>query len=281
MNRTQFDTWLHDSARKTLVMGVLNVTPDSFSDGGKFAEPGAALAHAQQMVAEGADLIDVGAESTRPGSARVGADEQLRRLMPILGELRKRAPVVLSIDTTLAPVAQAALDAGFDLLNDISAGRDDPAMLPLIARRQVPVILMHMLGQPATMQDAPRYEDVVADIERALRERVAAAHNAGVDPSRILIDPGIGFGKTLEHNLRLIRELRRFTDIGRPMVVGVSRKGFIRRISGEPPEAGRGFGTAAAVAWAAANGAAIVRVHDVGPMSQVVRMIRAIQTGTP
>jgi dihydropteroate synthase len=188
---------------------------------------------------------------------------------------------MLSIDTTLAPVAQAALDAGFDLVNDISAGRDDPAMLPLVAARRVPVILMHMLGQPATMQNAPHYEDVVADIEKALRERVAAAHNAGVDPARILIDPGIGFGKTQEHNLHLIRELRRFTAIGRPMVVGVSRKGFIRRISGEPTEPGRGFGTAGAVAWAAANGADIVRVHDVAPMSQVVRMIRAIQTGTP
>jgi dihydropteroate synthase len=260
---------------------VLNVTPDSFSDGGRFAEPGAALVHAEQMVADGADLIDVGAESTRPGSARVAAAEQLRRLAPILGQLRQRAPLILSIDTTLAPVAQAALDAGFDLVNDISAGRDDPAMLPLIAARRVPVILMHMLGQPATMQDAPHYDDVVADIERALRERVAAAHNAGVDPARILVDPGIGFGKTQEHNLHLIRELRRFTTIGRPMVVGVSRKGFIRRISGEPAEPGRGFGTAGAVAWAAANGAAIVRVHDVSPMSQVVRMIRAIQTGTP
>lgn len=262
-------------------MGILNVTPDSFSDGGRFTDPNAAIEHAVQSVADGADWIDVGGESTRPGSQRATAAEQLRRLQPVIRQLREAVPVVLSIDTTLSEVAEAALDSGFDVVNDISAGRDDPRLIPLVARRKAPIVLMHMLGQPLTMQDNPQYDDVMAEVKQFLTERIAVAEAAGVDPQAILIDPGIGFGKAMQHNLHLIRNVGSFAAMGRPMVVGVSRKGFIGRITGETRESGSVFGTAASVAWAVANGAAVVRVHDAAPMSQVVRMIRAIQTVTP
>jgi dihydropteroate synthase len=260
-------------------MGVLNVTPDSFSDGGKFFDPGAAEAHAHEMAAAGAALIDIGGESTRPGSQPVPADEQIRRIVPVLSALKGKLPALISVDTTRAAVAEAALDAGADLINDISAGVDDPAMLPLAARRAVPIILMHMQGTPATMQVNPTYSDVAHEVTQFLRERIHIATGLGIDPASILIDPGIGFGKRVEHNLALLRGLRDIRTLGHPMVVGVSRKGFIRRISGEGLASGPAFGTAATVAWAAANGADILRVHDVTAMSQVVRMIEAIQSG--
>jgi dihydropteroate synthase len=256
-------------------MGVLNVTPDSFSDGGRFATVDAAVAQAQAMVAAGADMIDVGGESTRPGSVPVAADEQIKRVVPVIERIAN-LPVTISIDTTRAAVAQSALDAGVAVVNDISAGRDDGDLLPLVARRGVPVVLMHMQGTPATMQDAPSYRDVVAETISFLRERVAAAQAVGVELSKILLDPGIGFGKTQEHNLELLRRQREFLALGRPIVIGTSRKGFIGRITGESEPSKRLFGTAASVALAIANGAAIVRVHDVGPMVQVVRMTRAI-----
>jgi len=267
-------------------MGVLNVTPDSFSDGGRFATPDRAIDHAREMAAAGADLIDVGGESTRPGSQPVPADEQIRRVAPVISELsalagRRQFEAVLSIDTTRAAVAEAALDAGAHVVNDISGGRDDPTMLPLVARRRVPVVLMHMRGTPATMQIDPRYDDVVADVARFLRERLDAAVAAGVPEADILLDPGIGFGKTAAHNFELLRRLPEIAvaAVGRPLVVGVSRKGFIGRVSGEPDPANRVFGTAAAVAWSVAHGASVVRVHDVPAMAQVVRVIGAIQTG--
>jgi len=276
MTSLHLPAWLSDPARPTLVMGILNITPDSFSDGGQFAAADAALKHAEAMVADGADWIDVGAESTRPGSARVSADEQLARLKPLLGELRKRVPVILSIDTTLAAVAEAALDGGFDVVNDISAGRDDAGILSLVARRSVPMILMHMQGEPATMQKAPHYQNVTDEVAGFLRQRLSAAESAGVDAGKVLLDPGIGFGKTTEHSLRLLHDLPMLADLGRPLVVGTSRKRFIQSVTGESAESGRPFGTAATVAWAASHGAAIVRVHDVKPMSQVVKMVRAI-----
>ena len=283
MSPPDFDAWLLDPDHPPLVMGVLNVTPDSFSDGGQFASVDAAVARALAMAAEGADLIDLGGESTRPGSQRTPADEQLRRILPVLRALKGRLPhTTLSIDTTLAPVAEAALDEGVHVINDISAGRDDPALLPLAARRRCPVILMHMQGTPATMQLNPTYSDVTAEVAAFLNERAEAATAAGVDPGKILIDPGIGFGKTVEHNLRLLRDLPRLTrSIRRPLVIGTSRKGFIRKVTGDVPggEDDRRFGTAATVAWAVANGAAVVRVHDVGAMAQVVRMTRAILHG--
>ncbi|HYO09981.1 MAG TPA: dihydropteroate synthase [Tepidisphaeraceae bacterium] len=278
MRPAEFDLWLSDSQRRRpLVMGVLNVTPDSFSDGGHFASADAAVAHARAMVDAGADLIDVGGESTRPGASPVPDDEQVRRVVPVIGEIARLATIV-SIDTTRATVAAAALDAGAGVVNDVTAGRDDPAMLPLIARRGAAVILMHMLGTPRTMQDDPRYADVVTEVADFLRERTVAAQTAGVMLERILLDPGIGFGKLIGHNLELLRRQDELTALGRPLVIGTSRKGFIGTLTGEPEPARRLFGTAATVAWAVAHGAAIVRVHDVRAMAQVVRTIDAIRS---
>lgn len=279
MSPAQFHCWLQDPARRPLVMGILNVTPDSFSDGGKFSDPALAAAHAREMAAAGAAIIDVGGESTRPGSQPIPADEQIRRVEPVLRGLRGDLPAILSIDTTRAAVAEAAIDAGASLINDISAGKDDPDMLPLAARRRVPIVLMHMQGTPATMQDNPVYGDVMAEVIESLRGRIAAAQDAGIPSASILVDPGVGFGKRMEHNLELLRRLGELQSLGRPVLVGASRKGFMGRITGEDLASGRRFSTAATVAWAVTNGAAIVRVHDVGPMAQVVRMIEAIQHG--
>ena len=281
MDRTGFDQWLRDGKRRTLVMGVLNVTPDSFSDGGLFAGRDAAVAHALEMVEAGAAMIDVGGESTRPGSQPVPEDEQARRIVPVIEAVAPRAKVILSVDTTRAAVAEAALDAGAYVVNDISAGRDDLAMFPLVARRKVPIVLMHMQGTPATMQVNPTYQDVALETELFLRERINLAVAAGIKRGRILVDPGIGYGKTTEHNLTLRREQRGLRRLGRPVVIGTSRKGFIGKITGEPEPSRRLFGTAASVAWSVANGAAVVRVHDVRAMSQVVRMIEAIRSGFP
>lgn len=260
-------------------MGVLNATPDSFSDGGKYADPAAAVAHARALVQAGASLIDVGGESTRPGSEPVAADEQIRRVVPIIRQIADLA-VTISIDTTQAAVAEAALDAGASVVNDISAGRDEEGMFPLIARRNVPVILMHMQGTPRTMQQAPRYDDVIAEVVQFLRERIVAAQSAGVVLQRILIDPGIGFGKQLAHNLALIRRQAELSALGRPVVIGTSRKSFIGKITNEPDPGNRLFGTAASVAWSIANRADIVRVHDVEPMMKVVATIQAIMQST-
>jgi dihydropteroate synthase len=274
-----FCDWLADPRRRPLVMGVLNVTPDSFSDGGRFLDVDAAVAHAVKMAEAGADLIDIGGESTRPGSEPVPAEEQVRRVVPVIAAVRTRVPIVLSIDTTRSAVSEAALDVGATLLNDISAGRDDPDMLPLAARRGAPVILMHMQGTPATMQAAPAYDDVTAEVGRFLTGRAAAATAAGVKRENVLLDPGIGFGKTIDHNLALLHRLPELARLGYPLVIGTSRKRFIGVITGEPDASHRLFGTAASVAWSVANGAAIVRVHDVGPMAQVVRMVRAMEAG--
>ncbi|MGN6505989.1 MAG: dihydropteroate synthase [Tepidisphaeraceae bacterium] len=279
MSPADFKAWLASERRAPLVMGVLNVTPDSFSDGGRFSEPASAIAHARQMIADGADLIDIGGESTRPGSERVPAEEQIRRVVPVIEQLRSLGET-LSIDTTRSPVAAAALDAGAHLVNDISAGTDDPGMAALMAKRGCPVVLMHMQGQPATMQDAPAYDDVVDDVRAHLQERLAAFVAAGVDARAILLDPGIGFGKLIHHNLSLLKHLAAFRELGRPLVLGVSRKGFLGRIgagtgAGSSP-ADRAWPTAAAVGWCVAQGADIVRVHDVAEMAQVVRVVRAI-----
>jgi dihydropteroate synthase len=278
-----FRAWLHAAdgrSRRPLIMGVLNVTPDSFSDGGRFEHVQAAVAHARAMVGSGADLIDVGGESTRPGSLPVDAAEQARRVVPVVRAIADAGlPVTISVDTTRAAVAEAAVDAGAHVLNDVSAGRDDPAVLPLCAAREVPVILMHMQGTPATMQVAPSYADVTGEVIGFLQRRMEAAVSAGVDPRDVLVDPGIGFGKTLRHNLELLRRLRELSDgVGRPVVLGTSRKGFIGRVTGEDEPSHRVFGTAATVAWGIANGAGVLRVHDVGPMAQVARMIHAIVT---
>lgn len=258
-------------------MGVLNLTPDSFSDPGRFTNPAAAVAHAKQMLDSGADLIDIGGESTRPGSSPIPAEEQIRRVIPVLQQIhRELGPVLISIDTTQSAVASAALDAGASLVNDISAGRDDPVMFPTCAARGAPIVLMHMQGTPRTMQQNPTYENVVQQVLDFLLQRRQAAVAAGIPQRRIFLDPGIGFGKTPAHNLALLRALLLFAAQGSPILVGPSRKSFIQTITGETLASGRPFGTAAAVAWSLTNGVAIVRVHDVGPAAAVARMLRAI-----
>ena len=279
MTTHEFNLWLSAPDRRPLVMGVLNVTPDSFSDGGRFAAVESAVAQAEKLAADGADLIDIGGESTRPGSQRIEAKEQIRRILPVLEAAAPRLPVVWSVDTRSAEVASAAIDAGATIINDISAGRDDPAILRLAAERQLPIILMHMQGEPQTMQANPHYENVIEEVKSFFAERIRVAQSAGVDTKQILLDPGIGFGKNVNHNLTLIREMKQFTDLGRPLVIGTSRKGFIGVISGEPQPNQRLMGTVATIAWSIANGADIVRVHDVEPMLKIVRVIRAIQKG--
>jgi dihydropteroate synthase len=272
-----FKSKLNNAAARPLLMGILNVTPDSFSDGGRFATVDLAVAHAREMIAAGADLIDVGGESTRPGSLPVTEQEQISRTIPVVQRIRAESSIPISIDTTRAAVAMAALDSGAEMINDISAGRDDPDLLPLVADRRIPVILMHMQGTPLSMQNNPTYDDVFSEVKNFLFQRVSYARTIGIDPADVLLDPGIGFGKTIEHNLELLGRLAELTDLGCPLVVGSSRKKFIGSITGEAGD--RAFGTAATVAWATANGAAIVRVHDVAAMAAVVKMVRAIRDG--
>ena len=272
MSPTDFRTWLDHRNRSPLVMGVLNLTPDSFSDGGRFLTPDAGIAHAQQLIDEGADLLDIGGESTRPGSHPVPADEQLARIIPVLSAVASRFPIAISIDTTSSAVAAAALDAGAAIVNDISAGRFDPQMLPLIARRRCPIILMHMQGTPATMQVSPVYQDVVAEVIAFFKERLAA----GIDPALTLLDPGLGFGKSQAHNLELLRRIPELLDLGRPLMIGASRKGFLGAITNEPEPDQRLAGTLATTVWAVANGASIVRVHDVKANVAAIRVLRSI-----
>lgn len=274
MTPQELETWLAAPNRRPLVMGVLNVTPDSFSDGGRYLDATAASERARQMIDEGVDWIDVGGESTRPGSEPVSPDEQIRRVLPAI-DAAARQEVVVSIDTTSARVAREALSAGAGIINDVTAGRGDPEMFPVMAGAKA-CVLMHMQGEPRTMQQAPHYEDVTAEVETHLINQAAAAEAAGVDRSRILIDPGIGFGKTQEHNLQILRDLRRLSSHGYPLLLGTSRKRFIGTITNEPQADQRQFGTAATIAWGIANGAAVVRVHDVRAMKQVVEMTRAI-----
>ena len=264
---------------KTLVMGVLNVTPDSFSDGGLFSNPDSAIRHAISMVEAGADLIDIGGESSRPGAAPVPVDEEIRRVVPIIEAIAGRIDVPISVDTYKAPVAQAALDAGALIVNDISSATLDPAMPHLIAARRCPAILMHMRGTPRDMQTNTDYEDLMGEISGFLRARVRAIAEAGVDKRMLIIDPGIGFAKTVEQNLEILRRLRELKSIGRPILVGTSRKSTIGKVLGNLPPEERLEGTAATVAIAIANGADIVRVHDVKEMARTARMADAIVRG--
>jgi len=257
-------------------MGVLNVTPDSFSDGGRFFAPQAAIAQAQQMVAEGAEIIDVGAESTRPGSDRVPPGEQIDRLREVLPAAVASGALV-SIDTTRAAVAEFALDAGAVMVNDVSAGRDDPELLPVVGRRGVPIVLMHMLGRPKTMQNRPEYKDVVTDVRRFLVERIEAAVSAGVARERVIVDPGIGFGKRLEHNLTLLGNLGALAALGRPVLVGPSRKSFIGHLTGEQDPSRRLGGTLAACLAAWRQGASLFRVHDVAAVRQAIMVTEGIE----
>lgn len=260
---------------RTLLMGVVNVTPDSFSDGARFLEAEAAIRQALELEQVGADVLDIGGESTRPGAAPVSAEEELRRVLPVIESLARRVNVPLSIDTSKAQVARAALTAGASLINDVTALRSDPAMAAVAAETKAPVILMHMQGTPQTMQAQPHYDDVVTEVRSFLAEAIERATQQGIARGQLLIDPGLGFGKTLEHNLTLLAQLPMLSELGRPIVVGPSRKSFIGQLTGQPVDR-RVWGTAAAVALAAWLGAGMVRVHDVAVMRDVVRVVDAV-----
>lgn len=270
---------LYETLRvRTLVMGVLNVTPDSFSDGGLHSDPGCAVEHGIRMLEEGADLLDIGGESSRPGAEPVAADEELARVLSVVAALSSRSSVPISIDTRKPEVARAALDAGASVINDITA-LADPDMRSLAAERKAPCIIMHMRGTPQTMQTDTAYDDVVSEIMAFLAERVGEAVSSGLPEEHIIVDPGIGFGKSAEQNLEIIRMLGDFRSLGRPILVGTSRKAFVGKYTGNLPPEGRVFGTAATVALAIAHGASIVRVHDVREMVQVARMADAVVRG--
>ncbi len=255
-----------ESATDFTVMGVVNVTPDSFSDGGLYIDAGAAIDHGLELEAEGAGILDIGGESTRPGAQPVGSAAELDRVLPVIEGLRERgASAQISIDTSKAAVAAAALDAGAALVNDVTALRGDPAMAELVAGRGVQCCLMHMLGEPRTMQDDPRYEDVVSDVKAFLEERLAFAVASGIAEERILLDPGIGFGKTAAHNLELLARLDELAAIGRPLVIGTSRKSFLGRITGRSVD-DRLAATIATNVLAYERGARVFRVHDVAPV---------------
>jgi dihydropteroate synthase len=263
---------------RPLVMGILNATPDSFSDGGKFPDVASAIAEALTMVRDGADIVDIGGESTRPGAQPVAADEELRRVIPIIDAFRAESDIPVSIDTSKAEVAAAALDAGADIVNDVTALRGDPKMADLVAKTGVPVVLMHMLGEPGTMQNSPTYDDCVAEVLAFLRERVAFAVAAGVERNRVIIDPGIGFGKRLEDNLALLANLSRFASLDLPVLVGASRKRFIGAIHPSRHDAVDRLGGSLAAALAAAGaGANILRVHDVAATVEALKVAGAIR----
>jgi dihydropteroate synthase len=261
---------------RTLLMGVLNVTPDSFSDGGQYFDPDAAAKRAVAMEREGADLIDIGGESTRPGSEGISQAEELRRVMPVLERLRGKLKIAISIDTQKAAVAEAALAAGAELINDVSALRTDPALADVARRHGVPLVLMHMRGKPRTMQRLPFARDVVCDVMKGLQEALVRARKAKVAKSRIILDPGIGFGKSYEQNCELLARLPELARLGCPLLVGTSRKTFIGKLLGGVAEDKRIWGTAASVTASILGGAHIVRVHDVAEMVQVARIADAV-----
>lgn len=293
------DLLLHDQAVMSLdrprIMGILNLTPDSFSDGGLYTDPGQAVRHGLAMAGQGADIIDAGGESTRPGAGRIDVGEQVRRVVPVIRALREQLDlaypgVQISIDTTRVDVARAAVDAGATIVNDVSAGREDAQMLGFAAEQGLPIVLMHMLGKPATMQDEPTYTDVVAEVRDFLLARARAALDAGVDRQRVVLDPGIGFGKTTGQNLTLLRSIGEFVATGYPVLVGASRKRFIGAIEAQAGPAGdihqaggspstgdsRIGGTCAVSAHCVSAGVALLRVHDVAPNRQAVLLAKAI-----
>lgn len=273
--------WLNfvlDFSKKTSVMGILNVTPDSFSDGGTYLNTDKAVERGLRMPEEGADIIDIGGESTRPGSEPVSAEEEIRRAVPVIQALAKKVRIPISIDTYKAEVAKAALDAGASMVNDISGLRLDPDMPKVVAEYDVPVVIMHIKGNPKNMQENPGYAALVPEIIDYLRISIRLALKFGIREDMIIIDPGIGFGKTLEHNLEILNNLDLFTQLQKPLLIGVSRKAFIGNILGGAPVTERTCGTAAAVATAVIKGANIVRVHDVKAMAQVARIADAIKS---
>jgi dihydropteroate synthase len=257
-------------------MGVLNVTPDSFSDGGEFLHPDSALEQAQRLVEAGADFIDIGGQSTRPGAEQVSVDEELARVLPVVKAVRSQLSIPISVDTTRASVARAAVEAGTDLVNDISGGTFDQEMFSTVAELGVAMVLMHIRGTPQTMQQLTDYQDLIAEIYKFLECQVEAALEAGIERSRLIVDPGIGFAKTGEQNLEILRQLPTFCSLGVPILVGVSRKSFIGHLLNQPDPKGRVWGTAAACCSAIAGSADILRVHDVLEMRDVCRVADAI-----
>lgn len=260
---------------RPLIMGILNVTPDSFSDGGAYLRVEQALRHAKQMHEEGADIIDIGAESSRPGSRPIDQAEELRRLLPVLEAVHEAVPLPISVDTTKAAVARQAIQAGAVIVNDITALRGDPLMTELVAESGAAVVLMHMQGTPQTMQKAPRYQDVTQEVTAFLSEQAQKAVDHGIQRSQIILDPGFGFGKLQVHNLQLLAEFTMLTKLGYPMLVGLSRKQFIGHLTQQPIHE-RGYGTAGAVAVAVLKGAHLIRVHDVRSMRDTVSVVSAI-----
>ncbi len=267
----------YDLSQRTLIMGALNVTPDSFSDGGLFFDLEKAVARGRQMAAEGADLIDIGGESTRPGAKPLDEEEELRRVIPLIRTLSKEINIPISVDTRKARVAEESLAAGAEMINDVSALRFDKRMAKVVKEAKVPVVLMHMRGDPETMQLNTHYDDLLGEIFSFLKERIIFAEDQGISAEKIIIDPGLGFGKSLEegHNLLILKYLQKFRELGKPLLVGPSRKAFIGHILNLPPLE-REEGTMAAVAIAILNGANIVRVHEVARMRRVVKVADAI-----
>jgi dihydropteroate synthase len=262
--------------QRTYLMGILNVTPDSFSDGGQFHRVDAALTQAQQLVRAGADILDVGGQSTRPGAETVSVTEELNRVVPVIQAVRQCLDVPISVDTTRAEVAIAAIDAGADIVNDISGATFDENMLPVVAQRDVPIILMHIKGTPQTMQKLTDYQDLIGEIYGFLQQQIEAAKRAGVSPNQIIIDPGIGFAKNYEQNLEIFKRLGEFKSLNCPILVGPSRKSFIGHILNQPNPQARVWGTAAACCAAIAGHADILRVHDVEPLHDVCRVADAL-----
>lgn len=261
---------------KPLVMGIVNVTPDSFSDGGRFLDPAIAVDHALKLVAEGADLLDIGGESTRPGSLPVADDEELRRVLPVVRELARRTEVPISVDTSKASVARACLDAGAAIINDVTGLRGDAEMPGLVTATRAGVIVMHMQGMPATMQRDPRYDDVVREVGDFFKERLRTLTDAGIAPEAMAFDPGFGFGKTMEHNLQLLANLDDFRWLKRPMVLGISRKGIVGTLTGRSREERMPGSLAVACFAVAANSAQVLRVHDVAPTRDAAVLYEAI-----
>ncbi|WP_017306990.1 dihydropteroate synthase [Spirulina subsalsa] len=262
--------------KRTYVMGILNITPDSFSDGGEFYAAESAIAQARKMAKFGADIIDVGGQSTRPGAAQISLDEELERVIPIIEVLRREVPLPLSVDTTRAEVARAAVEAGADMINDISGGTFEPEMFPVVAALGVPYVLMHIRGTPQTMQQQTDYEDVVQEVYQFFVQRMAEAEGAGIARSHIILDPGIGFAKTYTQNLEVLRRLEEFRPLNAPLLLGLSRKSFIGHILDRSDPKARVWGTAAACSCAIAQGADILRIHDVPEIVDVARVTDAI-----
>ena len=261
---------------KVLIMGILNVTPDSFSDGGRFLDPKIAVDRVQQMVAEGADIIDIGGESTKPGAVYVSEEEEIERIHPILKELGTCTEIPLSIDTRKASVAEVALDCGASIVNDVSALRDDSRMGQVVQQSGAGVVLMHRQGNSVTMQTAPHYTDVIDEVKGFLSSRISMARSMGISPDRIIIDPGLGFGKTCQHNFHMLANVGEFLKLKQPLMIGLSRKSFIGEVT-DKPVAERELGNAAAVAIAVWQGAQILRVHDVAAMKDAIRVAQALR----